>query len=149
MQRKKRNPGAGKATGEREGDLLGGKIETENSLSQARSQAGRRSRRKGVRVEQEIVNLHRQFGIKAERVPLSGGSAYQGKGHDIDIYGYGADANPLMAEVKARKNGSGFATLARWLADNDCLILRADNSEPLFVLPLRVWMQLLDRSARG
>jgi hypothetical protein len=122
---------------------------SENTPLADKSKAGRRSRRKGVRVEQEIVNLHRQFGIKAERVPLSGAGRYKGGGHDIDIYAYGADANPIQAEVKARKDGSGFATLARWLGTNDCLILKANGERPLFVVDERTWFLLLDRSSRG
>jgi Holliday junction resolvase len=104
---------------------------------------GRMSRDKGRRVEQALVNLHLRIGVHAERVPLSGASRYQGNGADIDVYAFGRDAAPLVSEVKARKDGEGFATLERWLGENDVLFLRRDRSEPLIVLPWRVWTRLL------
>jgi hypothetical protein len=42
------------------------------------------SRDKGLRAEREIVAAHVGLGIKAERVPLSGASRYQGNGSDPD-----------------------------------------------------------------
>src|SRR5258708_9994784 len=100
---------------------------------------GAMQRRKGGRLEREIVQLHRKLGIPAERVPLSGASRYQGNSADLDIYPFGKDAAPLVCEVKGRKAGAGFVTLERWLAENDVLFLRRNNTEPLVVLPWRVW----------
>lgn len=96
-------------------------------------------RRKGARVEREIVQAHRDRGIEAERVPLSGaaGGSYCG---DVVI------AGRLRGEVKARASGSGFATLERWLGTNDVLFLRRDRSDPLVVVPSRTWFALLDRA---
>lgn len=122
---------------------------SENTPPSDKSKAGRRSRRKGARVELEIVHLHRRLGIHAEKVPLSGGTAYQGKGHDVDVLAFGPDAAPLCCEVKARANGEGFATLEKWLGINDALFLRRDHADPIVVVPFRVWALLLDRSARG
>ena len=107
---------------------------------------GRMSQRKGKVIEREIVALHKQIGIHAERYPLSGASRFRGAGHDVDIYARGKDEAPFVAEVKARKNGNGFTTLETWLADYDCLFLRRNNAEPLVVLPWRVWRSLLQRS---
>jgi Holliday junction resolvase len=107
---------------------------------------GRSSQRKGGRIEREIVALHKDIGVHAERVPLSGASRYQGNGDDVDIYPRGKDEAPFVAEVKARKNGAGFTTLETWLADHDCLFLTRNNAEPLVVLPWRVWRSLLQRS---
>ena len=39
-----------------------------------------------------------------------------------------------VVEVKCRANG--FATLYRWLADRDILIVRANRREPLCILPM-------------
>lgn len=103
----------------------------------------RASRDKGKRAENEIVKLHRAAGIKAERVPLSGASHYQGNGSDIDVYAFGPDAAPLVCEVKARANGEGFATIERWLNENDCLFLRRDRALPLVVLPWSTWERLV------
>ena len=80
---------------------------------------GGRHRRKGDRIEREIVVQHIRIGIKAERYPLSGASRFRGSGHDLDIYAYGPNDAPLVAEVKARKSGSGFVTLESWLAGCD------------------------------
>jgi hypothetical protein len=108
----------------------------------------RASRDKGARIEREIVALHAGLGVKAERVPLSGATRYQGNGADIDVYFFGVDAAPLVGEVKARGNGAGFATLERWLGDGDILFLRRDRAEPIAVLPWRIWARLLDATAR-
>jgi Holliday junction resolvase len=108
----------------------------------------RASRDKGPRIEREIVALQAELGIKAERVPLSGAARYQGNGADIDVYGFGEDAAPLVGEVKARGNGEGFTTLERWLGDSDVLFLRRDRAEPMIVLPWRAWAQLLSATTR-
>jgi len=91
-------------------------INSENKANIAATQAGgARYRRKGDRIERELVSLHKALGIHSERYPLSGASRFRGSGHDIDIYLFGRDAAPLVAEVKARKSGGGFVQLERWL----------------------------------
>jgi Holliday junction resolvase len=77
--------------------------------------SGARDRRKGDRVERELVHLHTDIGIKTERYPLSGASRFRGSGHHLDIYTFVPDQAPLVAEVKARKTGAG---------------LRRDHAEP-------------------
>ena len=69
---------------------------------------GLKSKRKGNRIERELVQRHKAAGIDAERVPLSGaaGGTFTG---DLRIQG------DLKAEVKARAGGDGFKTLERWL----------------------------------
>ena len=47
--------------------------------------------------------------------------------------------------MKARGNGEGFKTLTAWLGGNDALFLIADRSEPLVVLPWRLWQELATR----
>lgn len=65
----------------------------------------RLSRDKGQRIERELVHLHQTAGIPASRVPLSGaaGGEYSGDLHILD----------LVAEVKARANGSGFSITSK------------------------------------
>jgi hypothetical protein len=109
---------------------------------------GRRPRDKGNRAEREIVELHRALGVHAERYPLSGASRFRGAGHDIDIYLYGRDEAPAVAEVKSRKSGAGFMTLERWLGEYDLLVLRRNHAEPMIVLPWRVWAALLAKVRR-
>lgn len=104
---------------------------------------GRASRQKGDRREREIVALHIEMGVHAERVPLSGAARYQGNGADIDVYALGKDAAPLVCEVKARASGEGFTTLERWLGENCVLFLKRDRAEPIVVLPWRTWKRLV------
>jgi Holliday junction resolvase len=129
--------------------LLGGEtvptIRQEPPNKQAKPLGGKRSRQKGDRAEREIVAKHIELGIHAERYPLSGASRFRGSGHDLDIYAFGKDEAPLVAEVKARKSGGGFVQLEKWLGEFDALFLRRNNADPLIVVPWRVWAQLLKR----
>jgi hypothetical protein len=52
---------------------------------------GRTRQRIGCRIERELVQLHKDIGVHAERYPLSGASHFRGAGHDIDIYARGRD----------------------------------------------------------
>ena len=107
--------------------------------------SGARHRQKGSRIEREIVDRHKALGVHSERYPLSGASRFRGSGHDVDIYLFGRDEAPIVAEVKGRKNGAGFTTLERWLDEYDALFLRRNNADPLVLLPWRVWARILDR----
>lgn len=109
---------------------------------------GARHRRKGDRVERELVEYHRTLGLHCERVPLSGASRYQGNAADLDIYAFGREEAPLVAECKSRKDGAGFTTLEKWLGENDALFLKRNNAEPMVVLPWATWARLLDRVRR-
>jgi Holliday junction resolvase len=112
-------------------------------MLEVEAMSGAKHRRKGDRIEREIVEAHRAIGIHAERYLLSGASRFRGSGHDIDVYALGRDEAPLVAEVKARRDGAGFTVLERWLNDFDILFLRRDNAEPLVVVPWRTWAALL------
>jgi len=134
-------------------DLLGSKITSETKTSASANQAaarkgGARRRRVGNVCEREVVDRHLGLGIKAERYPLSGASHFRGSGHDVDLYVFGADAAPLVAEVKKRKSGAGFTQLERWLGDYDLLVLRRNHADPMIVLPWRTWARLLERVRR-
>jgi Holliday junction resolvase len=110
--------------------------------------SGARHRRKGDRCERELVERHKAIGVHAERYPLSGASRFRGSGHDVDIYAFGSEAAPLVAESKARKNGGGFIQLEKWLGDYDALMLRRNNADPLVLLPWRTWAALLAKVTR-
>lgn len=101
---------------------------------------GLMSRRKGSRIEREIVQRHVDIGIPAERIPLSGaaGGSFTG---DIDVVGIG------RCEVKARANGNGFTTLENWLGTNAALFLRRNHAEPLVVLPWATYERLIKSKA--
>ncbi len=106
---------------------------------------GKPSRDKGQRRERQVVALHVDLGIRAERVPLSGASRYRGNGGDVDIYPWSRDGPPLCGEVKARRNGEGFKTLEKWLGENDVLFLWRDRQDPMVVVPWDTWQRLLKR----
>jgi hypothetical protein len=80
---------------------------------------GRPSRAKDDRIERELVALYKAIGIHCERYPLSSASRFRGAGHDLDVYVLGKECAPLLA--RGRKNGAGFTTLEKWLADHDLL----------------------------
>ena len=110
--------------------------------------SGARHRRKGDRIEREIVERHKAIGIHAERYPLSGASRFRGSGHDLDIYPFGQEEAPIVAESKARKNGAGFVQLETWLGEYAALFLRRNNADPTVLLPWRVWAALLTKVQR-
>jgi hypothetical protein len=107
--------------------------------------SGARSRNKGAREERDIVARHVAVGIHSERYPLSGATQFRGSGHDVDIYLLGRNVAPLVAEVKSRKDGAGFATLERWLGDLDLLFLRRNHGEPIVCLPWRSWARIVQK----
>jgi Holliday junction resolvase len=110
--------------------------------------SGAGNRRKGDRVERDLVDRHKVIGVHAERYPLSGASQFRDSGHDIDIYAFGKAELPLAVEVKARANGAGFTTLEKWLANYDALFLRRNGADPLVLLPWRVWARILGEVRR-
>jgi Holliday junction resolvase len=98
---------------------------------------GRAPRRKGDRVERELVRrLQDEAGLCAERVPCSGsaGGSYSG---DISVPLLGRD---LTVEVKARRKG--FSSLYAGLENRDALCVRADRAEPLWVIPHKLAIEI-------
>ena len=110
--------------------------------------SGARHRRKGDRIEREMVALHRARAIHCKRYPLSGASRFRNSGHDIDFYINGPAAAPAVAECKSRKNGAGWTIIERQLGSFDVLFLKSNNKPPLVVLPWRVWADLLAKVRR-
>jgi len=49
----------------------------------------------------------------------------------------------MRCEAKARRSGSGFATLEKWLSDDHALFLKRNRQDPLILLPWHVWSKLL------
>lgn len=90
-------------------------------------------KRKGSRIEREIVNHLKGKGIPAKRVPLSGST--DGFKGDIIIDG------SLKCEVKARKDG--FKQIYKWLEGNDYLFLKADRKKVLVVMDIDEFIELL------
>ncbi|MFO0813580.1 MAG: hypothetical protein U0796_10195 [Gemmatales bacterium] len=100
-----------------------------------------RSKRKGSRVERELVSLHEPLGVPCKRVPLSG--AAEGFKGDLWLTLAGVQ---MTAEVKARANGTGFKTLEGWLGSNDLLFLRRDRATPIVLLPWETYSRLVMNS---
>ena len=111
--------------------------------------SGARHRQKVDLNERELDERHKAIGVHAERYPLSGASRFRGSGHDLDLYPFGREEAPIVAESKARKNGAGFVQLETWLGTCDALFLRRNNADPMVVLPWRVWAALLTKIPRG
>ena len=96
---------------------------------------GKRSVRKGKRIEYQVRNAFREMGFKCFRVPVSGNS----EGFSGDLVLEGA----FRVEVKARK--SGFSRLYRWLEDREVLVIKADRKPPLVVMSIETLKKLLRR----
>jgi hypothetical protein len=62
---------------------------------------------------------------------------------EIDMVALPLFGPVCFIEVKARGDGNGFRTLIRWLAGHDALFLWQDRKEPLVVVPMHVWLELL------
>jgi hypothetical protein len=96
---------------------------------------GKKSRVKGQRNEQAIVNMLKEAGLPAERVPLSGacGGLFSG---DLVI-----DGQRFEAKIRA----IGFRQIYTWFADHHGLFIRSDRRELLIVLRAADWIELRRR----
>ena len=97
--------------------------------------AGRGPRRKGNRVEREVLALLREAGLEARRVPLSGSAPGYPGDLEVELPGLGK----VLVEVKARRR----VALEAWLEGRGLLVLKPDRKPPLAVLPLQVLLQLV------
>lgn len=105
--------------------------------------SGKRSKDKGRREEQAIVNAWRKRGFACERVPLSGalGGEHSGDVKLWTIFGH------LIFEAKIRANG--FKKIYEWLGDNDALCIRADRNQRLYVMTEDRLAKLLGEAEYG
>ena len=96
------------------------------------------NKRRGYEVEREVVKLWQGLGVPCKRVLASG----QFKNYSKDLAG-DVQLNGLRVEVKRRKNGTGFASLYNWFAQDDAqmLIVRADSKKRLYVIPEEIMIQ--------
>jgi len=99
-------------------------------------------RRKGDRLERELVDRHKALGFHSERYPLSGASRFRGSGHDLVVYLFGREEAPIVGEVKGRKDGAGFTTLERWLGSSTCFSCAATT---VIRSCSRIWVRILER----
>lgn len=116
--------------------------------------SGRASRDKGTRVERELAKKLTEVGVPTRRVVGSGayGCLDSRLAGDLQIGTYGPEGTEgwlLTGEVKARKGGTGFVQLDKWLGDNDILLLKQNNREPLAYMPWRTLVPLLEAFYRS
>jgi hypothetical protein len=97
------------------------------------------AKRKGTRVENKIVKMFQAMDINARRQPLSG--AIKDFPHDVAVDLIGG----LVCEVKARKNGGGFATIKKWKGSADLLILVEDYDQPGVYMDWALWKEIAMR----
>jgi len=90
------------------------------------------SRRKGARIELDVLHELQDAGIMCEKLSY----AYR-KTHDIRVVLFDKH---LKMEVKCR--AKGFATIYNWLKPVDLLVLRRDRSEALVVMPISTLVEL-------
>lgn len=96
---------------------------------------GIKSRRKGARIELEVLHQLQDAGLVAEKLSY----AWR-KTHDLRLSMLGRDCK---LEIKSRANG--FRQLYSWLEPVNLLIVRADRSEALAVLPLSTLIELIKK----
>jgi hypothetical protein len=101
---------------------------------------GRAPRRKGNRVEREVLALLKEAGLEARRVPLSGSAPDYPGDLEVELPGLGR----VVVEVKARKR----VGLEAWLEGRGLLVLKPDRRPPLAVMPLQALLALI-RAANG
>jgi len=100
---------------------------------------GKMSRTKGALYERELVNDFKARGLAAQRVPLSGATAYA-KG-DVEVTAGYDGKTVYRGECKRR------AALPEWiekaLGENDFVAMREDRGTTLIVLRLDAFADLL------
>ena len=100
---------------------------------------GKMSRTKGAVYERELVNDFKARGLAAQRVPLSGATAYA-KG-DVEVTAGYDGKTVYRGECKRR------AALPEWiekaLGENDFVAMREDRGTTLIVLRLDAFADLL------
>lgn len=95
------------------------------------------SKRKGYKLEAELVKHFESWGLKAWR-----GDGKVGRDVLVKI---GDDI--FRFECKARGSGSGFKTLARWLEGNDAIYMRADYETGMVTMPIGTLWGLMKSAA--
>lgn len=97
---------------------------------------GKAQRDKGARFEREIVHALRAYGLRADRVPLSGAS--EGFKGDVRLI----DHNEVSMTIECKKRAHGQKQIREWIEEADLLVLGADRQEALVVLRLKDFCEL-------
>lgn len=100
---------------------------------------GKAARVKGASFEREIVNWHKERGVDAERIPLSGAM----KGNYASDIKLGPNL-ALTAECKRRARAYQDLYDALDQDNSDMLFVRRDRGRTLVVLPLDTYEAFLE-----
>jgi hypothetical protein len=95
------------------------------------------SKRKGTGFEREVVVALQEFGIAAERVPLSGACKTDNFDHDIRCPVRGVDR-----KLEAKRRKRAFSTIDGMLDGNFAVVCRDDRSRTLVVMTLEHFAEL-------
>ena len=100
------------------------------------------SKRKGSGFEREVVQVFQEYGLAAEKVPLSGalGGKYTA---DVTVPLWGYDKR-----IECKRRRAGFKTIYGWLADNFALVMRDDKCPALAVVRLEDLARLIQIAER-
>lgn len=104
---------------------------------------GRGRRQKGDRFERELVHKFQEEGFAAERIPLSGAMRGKFGGRDVSVPILGADWS-----IEAKHHENGFTSIYEWIDPVDILALRRNHCEPLIILRLDKFVDLI-KTAEG
>ncbi len=103
-----------------------------------------KSKLKGNRGENKIVDAFMKNDYYACRVPLSGAAGGEFSG---DVFIDGVLKRRMVTEVKARRTSGVFwKTITKYLRDNDMLFLIEDRQDPLVVIPLSILFEILNEN---
>ena len=100
---------------------------------------GKPSRDKGAGYERELVNAFKEHGLEAQRIPLSGATAFAK--NDVQVIAGFDGETKFSGECKRRKALPKFFTDA--LDGADFAAFRQDRGETLIVLRLDTFAELL------
>ena len=92
----------------------------EIGVRDSNTMSGARHRRKGNRIERELVDAHKLVGIYAERYPLSGASRFRGSGHDLDVYLFGRDEARLRPRRRRARTAAASCSLSAGSVNSTC-----------------------------
>ena len=99
----------------------------------------RSAKRKGTKLEKEVVDLLNRIGVPARRQPGSG--IYQDFPHDVEIQlGGGHETVRLIVECKSWKNG--WLTGDKAMGKADLLVIKRDRAEECYYMPRSTFMLL-------
>lgn len=105
------------------------------------SKRGKRAKRKGYTGEKEVVELLKQYGIEAERVPLSG--ALKTTKYSCDVV---AKINGEEKRIEVKRRKAGLNTIYKWLEqdkNSNMLFMRQDNKGWLVCMTLEEFLSIL------